>query len=106
MTTIPVSASMTAPFFLIDVAPLIPDDMLQEIVGVSQLTSRPAAIIASVGLALSPTTNLVQAISGIAYCNAPNSVVLFTILTRTGTTILLLATWNGRTNINVRYGTT
>ena len=128
---------MTAPFFLIDLAQLLPgaavfilnssllggpdvlgvsdvlgtgvggsSDTLVEMIGVNKFgnPTPPLAIIATVGLTLSPTTNLVQAISGIAYCNAPAATAQFTMLTSRGDTVLLTAIWNGRTNVNVNYG--
>ena len=81
-------------------------DTLVEMIGVNQFgnPTPPLAIIATVGLTLSPTTNLVQAISGIAYCNAPAATAQFTMLTSRGDTVLLTAIWNGRTNVNVNYG--
>ena len=130
MTTISAERAMTAPFFLLDLAYLLPNitvfvlndsllggpdvlgmadvsETLSKIIGVNDIAvvpMAPLAIVEKVGLALSPTTNLVQAISGIAYCNSPGATAQFDILTTSGNTVLLTAIWNGRRNVNVNYG--
>ena len=139
MTTTAVSVSMTAPFFLLDLADLIPEitggvfilgtsvlggpdvlgdepssesgglepDTLVEILGFNELPGIPPALVANVVLAISPSSNLIQAISGIAYCNAypPRaSVIQFVLLTAGGNTIIVTATYNGRQSVNVAYG--
>lgn len=103
-----ISSTIAAPFFFVDLASSLGSDTLAEILGTNRFMNvKPTpslAVIATVGLARSLTSNLIQAISGIVYCNAKNAMAQFTLLTAGGETISLIATWNGRTNVNVEFG--
>lgn len=83
-------------------------DTLVDIVSVNAFTQRinvPIAAVAEVGLTLSPSTNLLQAISGIAFCyNTRGTVAEFVVQTMEGAIIKAYATYNGRQVVNVGYG--
>ena len=83
-------------------------DTLQAVLSVnafSPLPKWPIAVIEGLGLALSPTTNLLQAVSGLAFCPSRGTVAQFVLQTAAGSLITVSAAFSGRQNVNVRYGT-
>ena len=84
-------------------------DFIAEVINITDIGPEPirfpAAIISSLGIAISPSSGQRQAISGIAFCNATNARAVFHLETGGGTEILLTAAYNGRTIVNVQYGT-
>jgi hypothetical protein len=116
------SFALTAPYFLIDVAAVMPGvfilgtsilgggdvlgdtetDLLAGIVSIDDFfPPYPRISIVQAGLTISPSTNRLQAITGQAEAQLAGSQVQFNLITQTGVEFSVAATYNGRRSIFV-----
>jgi hypothetical protein len=116
------SVSLTAPYFLIDVAAFLPNifilgssilgggdvlgdtetDLLAGIVSIYDFfPPYPRISIAQAGLTISPTTNRLHAITGQAEAQLAGSQVQFNLITQTGAEFSVAAIYNGRRSVFV-----
>jgi hypothetical protein len=115
------SFALTAPYFLIDVAAVIPSfilgtsilgggdvlggtesELLAGIVSIYDFfPPYPRVSIVQAGLTISPTTNRLQAITGQAEAQVAGSQVQFNLVTRAGAAFSIAAIYNGQRSIFV-----
>jgi hypothetical protein len=115
------SFALTAPYFLIDVAAVMPgfilgssilggpdvlgDTEADELAGIVSIYDffppYPRVSIVQAGLTISPTTNLLQAITGQAEAQLAGSKVHFNLVTQAGAAFSIAAIYNGRRSIFV-----
>ncbi len=109
------TTTLTAPFFLIDVAALLPDlfilgssvlgggdvlgdpqyDLLAEVsVGPDAFPPFPRVIVSSVGITVAPQTGLITAISGQVFAFLSGSKVQFNLQTYYGSQFSVVATYD------------
>jgi hypothetical protein len=121
MTTV-ASVSLTAPYFLIDVAAVLPNlfilgssilgggdvlgdtetDLLARIESIFDFfPPYPRISVVQAGLSISPTTGRLQAITGQAEAQLAGSQVQFNLITQTGVEFSIAAIYNGRRSVFV-----